>query len=87
MARAMPARFNMPPLISAGIEVLEALEADERELERRDLADLGFAERRVLAERQADVLGERHRAEEGAALVHDAETLQHLLSGSARPHP
>src|SRR2546427_12938792 len=37
----------------------------------RSLADLGRAEVRVLLERQADVLGEGHRAPQGAALVED----------------
>ena len=43
MARARPARFCMPPLICDGIEVFEALQPDQRQLEAGDLADLGRA--------------------------------------------
>src|SRR6266566_2149071 len=53
------------------VVLLEALQADEGELQGGDLADLGRAEVRVLLERQADVLGEGHRAPQGAALVED----------------
>ena len=63
-----------------GIVVLEALQPDQRELERRHLADLGGAEVGVLAERQADVLGQRHRAPQRAALVEDADAPQDPLA-------
>src|SRR6266849_4538871 len=69
-----------------GIVVLEAAQTDQRELQRRDLPDLGGRQIGVLPERQPDVLGERERAEERAALVEDAEAPEHPLARlGARP--
>src|SRR5579875_225741 len=63
------------------IEVLEPPEPDQRELEGRDLADLGGPQRRELLERQRHVLGERERAKERPALVEHAEAAQHAHAG------
>src|SRR5262249_28330851 len=60
----------------AGIVVLEAGEPDQRELERGHLADLRGPETGVGLEHEADVLRERERAPERAALVEDAEPAQ-----------
>ena len=54
----------------------ERTEADERQLHPRDQLDLVGREVRVLLERQPHVLGERHRAEQRARLVHDADLAQ-----------
>src|SRR5262249_20371400 len=62
------------------VVVLESLESDECELERCDFANLRQAEVRVLLQRQADVLGERHRAPQGSALEEHAEAPQHGFS-------
>ena len=79
MARARPARFCMPPLICDGKKSSKPLQADQSELQRRELADLRRRQVGVLAQRQADVLRQRHRAPQRAALVQHAEAPQHLL--------
>src|SRR5262249_53743926 len=63
-----------------GVEVLESLQADQCQLERRYLANLRLGEAGELFERQADVLGQRQRAEQRAALVEDADAAQELLA-------
>jgi hypothetical protein len=61
------------------IEVLEAREAHQRELERRDVADRGRGQLGELLDRQPDVLGERHRAPQRAFLVQDPDPAQDPL--------
>src|SRR5206468_5734329 len=56
-----------------------ALQSDERQLERSDVADLRWRQIGVFLEGQANVLGERHRAPQGAALVEDSEAALHFL--------
>src|SRR5215211_512996 len=58
--------------------VVGALEADLAQAPRDDVRDLVLALVRVLAEREADVVVEVHRAEERAVLEQDAELLAHL---------
>src|SRR3954454_6885634 len=58
--------------------VVGALEADLAQAPRDDLLDLVLALVRVLAQREADVVEQVHRAEEGAVLEQDAELLAHL---------
>ena len=78
------ARETRPLLHAAAdlrrVKVLEAAEPDQRELERGDLADLRGGEIGELAERQADILRECHRAPEGSALVENAEPARHELA-------
>src|SRR2546430_3069115 len=63
-----------------GIELLEASQADQRELQRDELGDLRRREPRVLAERETDVLGQRQRAPERAALVQHPEAAHDPLA-------
>src|SRR4051812_42881950 len=58
--------------------VVRALEAHLAQAPRDDLLDLVLALVRVLAQREADVVEQVHRAEEGAVLEQDAELLAHL---------
>ena len=55
------------------VELLEARQADERELQRDDLPDLLRGELGEGLERQRHILGERHRAPERPGLVGHAE--------------
>src|SRR6478735_88095 len=58
---------------------LGAGEADEVHLLGDDAPDLRLGLLRVLAQREGDVVVERHRAEEGTVLEEDAEELAHLV--------
>ena len=73
IARAIAARFIIPPLISAGTSAFRALELHQLELHPGDELHRLVGELGVLLQRQADVLGERHGAEQRAELVHHAD--------------
>ena len=74
-ARAMATRLRMPPEISAGYLCAHAAEPDlvERLLDAR--GGSRARERRLLPEREGDVLEHGHGVEEGAALEHDPVAL------------
>ena len=74
MARAMPARFCMPPESSRGHPRGGGQEAHLVELRQRDEVLRLGVEVGELVERQPDVLEHGHRAEERAALVHARRT-------------
>ena len=69
------------------IVVLEPGKAHQGELERHDLAHFRGAQVGVLAERQRDVLGKRHRAPQGTALVEHAKAMHELLAFLRRGVP
>src|ERR1700735_1627845 len=62
------------------IVTLKALEPDQRQLQRGDVANLRLRQIGKLAERQSDVFRQRHRAPQRAALTQHAEMPQHLLA-------
>src|SRR6266568_331822 len=70
-----------------GIELVEARQADQRELERGQGGGLPRRDGGVLLERQGHVLGQRHRAPQRAALVEDAEASQDTLALARRHLP
>ena len=76
MARAMAARFCIPPESAEGFRARGRQEAHLVQLRRRDEVLLLGAEVGELVERQPDVLEDGHRAEERPALVHHAELPQ-----------
>src|SRR5438045_3059763 len=57
----------------------ELLEADQLELHPADQVDRVVVEIRVFLERQTDIFEQRHRAEQRARLVHDADLAQYLV--------
>ena len=69
-----------------GQELLEALELDQLELAARDPVHRLVRQVSELLQRQAHVFAERHRAKQGASLIHDTELahdLQALLAARA----
>src|SRR6202041_1618186 len=64
----------------ARIVALEALEPDQSQLQRGDVANLRLRQIGKFAERQSDVFRQRHRAPQRAALIQHAEMPQHLLA-------
>jgi hypothetical protein len=80
----------MPPLISAGVIVLETGQADLRELQAGEFGDLAGGERGVLLQGQGHILPQRERAPQRAALVEHAEGLEQAaargeIGGGERP--
>src|SRR5208282_4692029 len=79
--RARKARpFLHPAADLARIVALEALEPDESQLQRGDLANFPLRQIGKFAERQSHVFRQRHRAPQRAALIQDAEMPQHRLA-------
>src|SRR5690606_13008109 len=62
------------------IKIFEAREPDLRELERGDLLDLTFVERRVFLQRQRHIFAQRERAPQRRALIEHAKGLEPLAT-------
>ncbi len=60
----------------ARVVILETAQPDQRQLKRGDFPNLVWIQIRELAQRQTDVLRERHRTPKRAALIEYAETPQ-----------
>src|SRR6266446_5439971 len=69
-----------PAAYLARIVALESFESDQRKFQRTDFADFFGREIAEFFERQTDVLRQRHRAPQSAALIEHAEFPQHRLA-------
>ena len=79
-ARAMPARFFMPPEISPGRCSANAPRPDEVELGLDELPHRRTADRGPCGQGKREVLRQRHRAEERARLKEHAEGRHALVA-------
>ena len=78
-ARARPARWRIPMEISPGSLSSAPVGPTRSSFFHHDLADIGLALLRVLAQREGDIVEQIHRAEQRAVLEPHTEQLADLL--------